>query len=451
MTDVLLVSPSGEMYAHGRGIFPTALRYAPLTLTTLAGLVPDDLGMRVRLVDEGTTTLGPDEKADLVGITAITGTATRAYAIADHFRRKGSTVVLGGVHPTLLPDEAQAHADAVVTGLAFESWPRLLRDYARGELETRYEQTHGMSLRGLPEPRRDLLPALGYASRASVQATYSCPYRCDFCAVVATQPDYTRRPVEDVIAEIERLPGRFIVFVDPSPMEDREYAKRLMRAMIPLRRRWGGLSTVRIGQDRELMDLAAESGCKGLLLGFEAVYQEGATSVNKGFNRVERYAQVVRDLHDRGIGINGTFIFGIDTDTEDTFARTVDFALEHGIDLPRYSILTPFPSTPLFSRLEREGRITTRDWALYDGQHVVYEPATMSAERLREGLLWAWERTYSLGGIAERTRRSGTNLLLNTITNLGYRHYATRLRRFPGEAMRARVREHNEPFMEDRK
>lgn len=430
---IALMSPSGVMYRKG-GIFPTALRYAPLTLTTLAGLIPDELEAEVVLYDEAAGDIPLNVDADLIGISAITGTVNRAYAYADHFRSQGKTVVLGGVHPTLMPDEAQKHADSVVTGMAYESWPQLLRDYQSGVLKPRYGQSGAPNLTNLPEPRRELLGNT-YISKASIQATFGCPFRCDFCAVVATNKHYIQRPIDDVLEELEKLKGPLVVFVDPSPIENKAYIKQLWREMIPLKKKWGGLATVRIADDPELMDLAAESGCKGLLLGFEDVAQETIHGINKGCNNVDEYKRVVSELHQRGISINGTFMFGMDGQDTDSFKRTVDFVHEVKIDLPRYAIYTPFPGTPVYSRMEKEGRILSRNWALYDAQHVVYKPMNMTPDQVVEGQLWAWEQTYKMSSILHRVIRKNTNPLIGMVSNLGYKYYGSRLGKYDEKTM----------------
>ncbi|OGI10105.1 MAG: hypothetical protein A3F80_02210 [Candidatus Melainabacteria bacterium RIFCSPLOWO2_12_FULL_35_11] len=419
------------MYRKKGGIFPTLLRYAPLTLTTLAALVPKELEAEIEIVDEGVCVLDENIEADLIGISAITGTAVRAYALANHFRKRGATVVLGGVHPTLMPQEAMHHADAVITGLAYETWPQLLRDFKNGELKKLYTQPENINLSNLPIPRRDLLKRFSYISYGAVQATFGCPYKCDFCAVTATSKNYLHRPITDVINEIEALGSHLIIFVDPSPIEDKKYIKELWRAMIPLKKIWSGLATVKIADDEELMDLAVKSGCKGLLIGFETVSNEGTQIINKSFNNVSNYKEIVKKLHDRGITINGTFMFGMDHDDKDSFKRTVDFVNEVKIDLPRYSIYTPFPGTPLFKRLEKEGRILTKNWTLYDAQHVVYKPLKMTSEELREGQLWAWKQTYSIKSIIHRILGSGVPPYVPLITNIGYRYYAKKLKDFP--------------------
>lgn len=421
------------MYSKENGIFPRALRYAPSTLTTLAALIPPELKANVEIVDEGVDRLYVNDNPDLVAISIITGTSERGYAIADHYRNRGVTVIIGGVHATLMPEEAKSHADAVVTGLAFQNWPELLTDFSKGKLQNFYRESSEMSLSGIPLPRFDLIKPFSYITKTSIQATFGCPFKCDFCAVVSTQKNYRHRPIAEVIRHLEQMSKRFVIFVDPSPIEDKRYIKELWRAMIPLKLNWGGLATVRIADDDELMDLAAASGCKGLLIGFETVIDAGTKMVNKPFNRVEKYRQVVSKLHSRGIGINGTFMFGMDTDDLDCFKRTVDFVQEVNIDLPRYAIYTPFPGTPIFKRLQEENRILTTRWSLYDAQHVVFQPKQMTTEQLYAGHIWAWKTTYSKRNIIKRVWHSGAPKLVSLLTNLGYQYYANRLHRYSPE------------------
>ena len=433
--NIKLISPGSVMYRKEGGIFPRLLRYAPLTLSTLAGLVPKELNADISLNDEIAKKINYNDNPDLVAISAITGTSNRAYAIADHYRKKGVPVVIGGVQASLMPDEAMNHADAIVTGMAFESWPELLRDFSKGKMKREYSQSNDMNFEKLPMPRRDLLPNFSYISKSSIQATFGCPYKCDFCAVISTQKNYLRRPIDDVIKEISEMKAKFVTFIDPSPMEDKKYIKQLFKEMIPLKKMWGGLATVKIIDDEELMDLAAASGCKGLLIGFETIDQEALNEVNKGFSRSNQYQEVCKELHDRGISINGTFIFGMDSHDNDIFQRTVDFVQENAIELPRYAIYTPFPGTGAYRKLKKEERILTNNWSLYDVQHAVFQPKNMTPDELFEGNILAWEKTYSTKNILSRISRAGTNIPLSLITNLGYRYYGKRLRRFTNDKM----------------
>ena len=427
---ILLLSPRGPLYRHRTGIWKKSLRYAPLTLTTLASLVPEELGAEVTIIDEGIADIDLDAEADLVGISAITGTAPRSYELARHFRQRGIPVVLGGVHPTLMPDEAARHADSVVVGYAEQTWPQLLRDFVARRMQARYYQGKNLSLANLPFPRRDLLPTARFATLHTIEATRGCIHRCDFCVVPAAWGRPLQKPVADIVADIRQMGARRLIFLDLNLIADIDYAKELFTALIPLNIVWGGLATTLIAQDDELLDLAARSGCRGLLLGFESLSPASLRETHKGFNLRLDYYDVVRRLHDRGIAIMGCFVFGFDHDTRDTFAQTVEFAIDANIDLPRYAIQTPFPGTALFHRLKREGRILTEDWSLYDGQHVVYQPCQMSAEELLRGTERAWKQTYSYRSIARRLIHARNLLSVAIPANLGYRFYAHRLHNY---------------------
>jgi radical SAM superfamily enzyme YgiQ (UPF0313 family) len=429
---IALISPKGPLYRHRGGIFGRSLRYMPLTLPTLAALIPEELDAELVCVDEGIEEVDPSTlEADLVGMTVITGSAKRAYALAAAFRERGAPVVLGGPHPTLVPDDAQPHADSVVVGYAEESWPRLLRDFARGEMQPRYHQSPELDLAGSPLPDRTVLPRRRYLTSHVFEATRGCIHSCDFCVVPSAwgrRP--LQKPVEDIVRDLRRMGTRKAIFVDLNLVADREYAWRLFHALKPLGIHWYGLATTLLAQDLPLLDLAAESGCRGLLMGLESISPANLRRSRKGFNRPDRFAQVVERLHERRIALQGCFVFGLDEDGPDVFERTARFAVDVAIDLPRFAIITPFPGTPLFRRLEAEGRVLTRDWERYDGQHVVFQPARMSVAELEEGTEAAWKEVYGWSGIARRLRRSAAPLHIALLTNLGYRHYARNLHRF---------------------
>lgn len=427
---IVLISPRGPLYRHRTGIWKKAMRYAPLTLTTLASLIPDDINAEVTLVDEGIADIDPNIEADLIGISAITGTAPRSYDLAAHFRRRSIPVVLGGVHPTLMPDEAVNHADTIVVGYAERTWPQLLRDFVAGRLRARYDQEPDLSLANLPFPRRDLLPAREYTTIHTVEATRGCIHHCEFCVVPSAWGRPLQRPVADVIADIRQMRPRRLIFLDLNLIADVDYAKELFTALIPLKIKWGGLATTLLAEDEELLDLTARSGCRGILIGFESLSRDSLIETRKGLNLRHDYHTVVRRLHERGIAIMGCFVFGFDHDTRDTFAETVEFVNDANIDLPRYAILTPFPGTPLFHRLQREGRILTEDWSLYDGQHVVYQPQQMSPDELLRRTEWAWKQTYSYRSIAKRLIGAHIQLPVAIATNLGYRFYAYHLHQY---------------------
>lgn len=428
---LVLVSPKGPLYRHRGGIFNRGLRYSPLTLPTLAALVPPDVPCDITIVDEGVMDVPPDLDADLVGMTVITGTAPRAYAIAAGLRARGIPVVLGGPHVTLVPDDAQPHADAIVTGYAEQTWPELLRDFQAGRMRRRYDQAAGLSLAGMPFPRRDLLPRGRYLISEVFEATRGCVYDCEFCVVPSAwgRTPY-QKPVDEVVADIRQTGARRALFVDLNLIADREHAARLFEALIPLRIEWYGLATCTLAYDRPLLELCARSGCRGLLVGFESLSAENNRAMRKGFNAPNRYREIMDTFHRRRIAIQGCFVFGLDSDTPDVFEKTARFVVEAAVDLPRFAIVTPFPGTALFRRLESEDRILTRDWEQYDAQHVVFQPAHMSPAELQRGTERAWRHAYSLRSMARRLSRTGAPPHVGVIANLGYRFYAHNLHRF---------------------
>ncbi|HQU72177.1 MAG TPA: radical SAM protein [Calditrichia bacterium] len=432
---IALLAPAGAMHRYN-GSFSVALHYAPLTLTTLAALVPEELEAEIELYDETAQFIPADLEADLIGITAITGTSQRAYRWADWFRSRGITVVLGGVHPTLMPEEAAQHADAVVVGYAEETWPQLLRDFQAGTLQPYYRMKPDFAMGGRPRPKRHLLKKSRYITLNSVEATRGCLHDCSFCVVPsAWGRSVLTRPVREVVEEVEALPGKDVIFIDVNLIANPPYAKQLFRELAPLNKWWFGLVTSNIVRNQELFDLMVKSGCKGVLIGFESLTAPSLQSINKSFNKVEEYHALVGKLHDAGIGINGTFVFGTDGDDPSVFEQNVGMIQKLKIDLPRYSLMTPFPGTGLYRSLQQQGRITEKDWALFDVEHCVIQPAGMSPEALEAGLEWAWKETYTFGSILERIPSMSMRFALNALTNLGYRKYARKLPRFTREVM----------------
>jgi len=426
-----LISPKGPLYRHRGGIFGQGLRYMPLTFPVLASLIPDDVDVELRCFDEGIESVPSDLDADLVGMTVLTGSAMRAYELSRGLRQRGVPVVMGGPHVTLVPEDAQPHAEAVVVGYAEDTWPTLLRDFVAGKMQSRYDQSPDLSLADRPAPDRSVLPRRRYITSHVYEATRGCIHDCDFCVVPSAwgrKP--LQHPVNDIIEDLQRNRTRRAVFIDLNIIADKIYAQKLFTALIPLRLQWYGLATTLLCEDLPLLDLAAKSGCRGLLMGLESISTTNLRQSHKGFNRPDRYASVVEKLHERGIGLQGCFVFGLDDDQPDVFEKTAKFAVDVGIDLPRFAIVTPFPGTTLYRRLESEGRILTRNWDLYDGQHAVFEPKHMSADELQQGAERAWLSAYSWPGIARRLRVAAAPWPIALITNLGYRRYAKRLHRF---------------------
>jgi len=426
----LLIMPDAHMHKLHVGPFVRSMREMPLTLCTLAALALKRSDCSVRLVDGSVEPVPLDAEADLVGISAITGCANSAYKIAGHYRERGIPVVLGGVHVTILPGEALRHADSIVIGRGETAWPRLLDDFARGQMQRIYreEMSSGDSLPGVPVPRWDLHKRHRYMLPYSIQATRGCRRACDFCTVHAVWPRFLKRPVAEVVRDIRATRSRYIAFNDVSLLDDPEYAKELLTAMIPLKKRWGGLATVDILRDPELLALLPKSGCAYLLFGFESNVPTVLTQINKGFNKPANYGELMRVMHTLGVSVQGCFVFGFDDDDPSVFDATIERVQELKVDIPRYSIYTPYPGTALFQRLLAEGRILSFNWEDYDTMHVVFRPAKMSPQELYAGFKRAYAETFSLRRIFNRMHGADLNTLINFVGNLSYRLFVRRLR-----------------------
>ncbi|MCJ8331892.1 MAG: radical SAM protein [Lentisphaeria bacterium] len=430
-----LISPKGPLYRHNGGIFKKSLRAAPLTLTTLAALIPENLNVEVELYDEGIEEI-PELDVDMVAMTVITGSAMRSYALAEEYMKRGITVVIGGPHVTLMPDEAAQHADSIITGYAEVNWPCLLRDFSLNKLKNKYTMATDFNLQDpalLPYPRRDLLNGKNYNTTHTFEATRGCVHECDFCVVPSAWGRKPfQKPIDHVIADIKQSGAKRLVFYDLNLIANRHYAVELFKALIPLNISWFGLSTTLI--DDKLAELMARSGCKGLLIGFESISKSVLKESAKVFNQPDNYRDLIVRLQKQGIMINGTFVFGNDEDRLENFDMIKDFVLDTGIELPRFSILTPFPGTPLFTRLKEEGRILNEDWSLYDGQHVVFQPRHMSPDELVKGHEKLWKDVYSYSSILKRTSRQMLRQIAFSPVifgaNIGYRFYARNLSRF---------------------
>ncbi len=421
--------PDAHMHKIEFFSFKKSLREAPLTLTTLGAMTPEHY--EVKIIDESIDSVPLDYKADIVGISTLTGTCLRAYELADHFRRAGSYVVIGGVHASIMPEEAKLFADTVIIGPAEFSWVKFLQDFENLCPERFYggvDVYEDDILRDVPSAKISLQRNSGYTIPATIQATRGCKHKCDFCSVNSVWPRFVKRPIADVIRDISLVPHHRIAINDVSLVDDIEYAKELFKAMIPLKKEWGGLATVLVAKDDELLDLMRKSGCKFLLLGFESAEQSVLKNISKGFNQSSNYKEVVDKLHYYGISIQGCFVFGFDHDTTDVFEKTVAIVNDLKIDIPRYSIYTPYPGTPLFERLSSEGRILSFNWNNYDTMHVVYQPKLMSPEELYAGFKWSYKETFKMSSIVRRSIFNGRNpSAINFVGNIVYRIFVNRL------------------------
>lgn len=433
---IALILPDGRIHKIRFPLFgfTRSFREAPLTATHLAALIPEELNADITIIDESVgQKIDYAKKYDLVGISVMTGTSTDAYKISAKFREKGVFVVLGGVHVTLLPEEAAQHADAIVTGFAEQSWPQLLNDFVAGTKKSRYESEDAPMI-NLPMPRRELQSSIRYNVPNTVFMTRGCLGKCDFCSIPAAGFGWNKRPIKDIINELKLIKSKLISISDVHLTQDVEYAKELFTAMIPLKKKWGALASTRVVDDPELLQLMQKAGCTFLLIGFESINQDSMKSIGKGHNIVDQYKKLVSILHDHSILIQGCFIFGFDNDKKDVFESTVDFIHEAGVDIPRFALYTPYPKTGAYRRLEKENRILHRNWYYYDTQHVVIQPKYMTPKELDEGFLWAYKKTFRTLPVINRSFRSPAPVI-TSVGNLAYHLYINRLKndnnRFP--------------------
>ena len=392
----------------------------PLGLSMVAALTPSEV--EVSLTDENVTAIDFQKETDLVGITVQAITAQRAYEIADTFRARGVKVILGGSHPSALPEEASQHADAVVIGEAEGIWPNLVKDFKGNKLQRVYRQHGRPSLVNLPIPRRDLFTKGAYYVPNTLSTTRGCPYACSFCSVTSFfGHTYRCRPVEEVLKEIETLGYRKLIgFVDDNIFGNPKFVKELLRALVPYKIRWVAQASVMVAKDDELLKLAAASGCISLLVGFETLSPANLVAVGKRVNVVDEYETVIRTIHSHGIAIHGFFILGLDEDDEDVFARTIRFARKMRLESAQFAWPVPYPGTALCESLDKAGRIVTKDWAQYES-NPVFEPKLMSREMLKKGHDWAWREFYSLPSIWRRIGVARRNLVPFWVMNLSFR------------------------------
>ena len=422
---ILLVSPDRRdvVEARSRGSPRLKAPFPPLSLLQVAALTPSE--HQVTLVDEAVEDVDFGFPCDLAGITAFTSSAPRAYDIASGFRKRGISVVIGGMHASACPEEALQHCDAVVVGEAEGVWERVVDDACRGRLQRVYRSGDYPDMRAVPAPRRDLLRREKYLVPDTVQATRGCAHNCSFCSVTAFFGRRIRsRAPAAVAAEVGSLSGRLVAFVDDNITTVPSYARDLFERLIGAGKKWMGQASTAVLDNSELIHLAARSGCRALFVGLETLSDAALKRVNKGFNVAATFKDTIKRLHDAGIGVIGSFMFGFDFEDEAVFERTTRFADEAHIDVPQYSILTPLPGTRLHAEMEAEGRIIDRDWSHYDGGHVVFAPRGTTPEKLEDGLKAALKYSYSRVDILRRLFGASARLPSMLALNLAFRRRA---------------------------
>jgi radical SAM superfamily enzyme YgiQ (UPF0313 family) len=387
--NILFILPSTPREKKKKSVFSDLLWKAvftpPLTFKMLAAVTPPE--HTITLLDERIEKINFSNHFDVVGISTITPAAYRAYEIADEFRQRGTKVVLGGWHPSIYPAEAKQHADAVIIGEGENSWLQLLQDLKKGTSRAFYKNAQPVDLHSLPHPRRNFSHNRGFIIE-EIQTTRGCTTGCQYC-VITNRPFgcvWRSRRIPDIVKEIETIPQKFLYFCDPSLTTNPQYTKQLFNALKPLNKKiFCNGNTNILFKDEELLRLSSEAGCVEWSIGFESINQKNLDNIGKNTNNVHNFSETVKKIHEYGIAVNGNFIFGMDEDHSDVFDKTMDAVNEWELDLSAFSILTPFPGTPLFDRMEKEQRILTKDWSLYDLQHVVFRPKHLSIEELEEG------------------------------------------------------------------
>lgn len=373
--------------------------FPPLGLATLAAyLSPED---DIELQDQHVEELNLNDNPDLVIIQVYITNAYRAYKIADHYKKQGAYVLLGGIHVTSLPEEAMPHADSIFLGVGEETFQQFLRDFKNGNPKKVYSSSI-RTLEKIPPIRRDLIKRNKYLIPNSIVVTRGCPHHCNFCykdAFFEGGRSFYTQLVDSALAEIERLPGKHLYFLDDHLLGNAKFASELFEGMKGMNRVFQAAATVDSILRGNLIEKAAEAGLRSLFVGFETFSPANLKQSNKKQNLEKDYIKAVNRLHSLGIMINGSFVFGLDEDDKDVFKRTVDWGVENAITTSTYHILTPYPSTRLFKDMDQQGRILTRDWNLYDTRNVVYQTKSLTAEELKSGYEWAYKEFYSWSNI----------------------------------------------------
>ncbi len=397
-----LINPKTNSLTTRPMYFNRAL-YSPLAgLLAVAACIPRDQ-YEVVLTDENIEPVDFGLKADLVGISAMTSYVNRGYEIADAFRASGMPVIMGGVHPSFMPEEALNHCDAVVIGEAELVMDKVLDDLKNGCLRGLYKADALHPMTGLNLPRYDLLKKNRYVNRTFVQTSRGCHQGCTFCAEpLMNGLKFRYRPVDEVIHEMETCGARTISINDADFFGTPERPKEVMRALKGRGLKWQAGVTSKLAQDDRMLELAAESGCTLLSIGFESISRTTLKSVHKHVNQPDQFAALVEKVHSYGIMVFGLFMFGFDGDDLSSFGATADFTINTKFDACAYSALTPYPGTLTWYEMRKANRIVSYDWTRYDQGHVVYKPAQMSAVELRQGIAKVYERFYSASSIASR-------------------------------------------------
>jgi radical SAM superfamily enzyme YgiQ (UPF0313 family) len=399
--------------------------FPPLGLATLAAYL--DEADQVTIQDEHVEKLDLDDEPDLVVIQVYITSAYRAYELADHYRAKGAYVTLGGLHVTSLPEEAARHADTIFLGPGEDTWPAFLSDYRQGSAAKVYT-SRVRTLVAMPKIRRDLIKRNLYLVPNSIVVSRGCPHVCDFCykeAFFQGGKSFYTQQVDDALAEINRLPGRHLYFLDDHLFGNPRFAGALFDGMKGMRRLWQAAGTVQSVLRPGLLEKAVESGLRSLFVGFETLSSSNLQEQHKYQNLNRDYRAAIQRLHEHGVMVNGSFVFGMDDDDETVFERTVEWAIKQGIETATFHILTPYPTTALYERMARQDRLLHSNWDLYDTRHVVYRPTKLAPDVLEAGYWRAYRDFYRWGSIFQGawTRASWNDRLRHVAYATGWKKF----------------------------
>jgi radical SAM superfamily enzyme YgiQ (UPF0313 family) len=437
---ILLISPTVDNSKRTN----QGLMMPQLALYILQGLTPAE--HEVQILDEEEEELILDESCDLVGISCMTANAPRSYQIAKKFRSLGKTVVMGGVHPTILPEEALKHCDSVVIGEAEGVWETLLEDFQNSNLQPTYHEPYPDLDRYVPKDFSKVLKK-GYFKLVPIMTTRGCPYNCDFCCVTNLFGKKIRHiSIENVVRDIKESGARNFMFLDDNIIGHPAYAKELFKAIMPLKIHWVGQASLSLVKDEEMMQLAADSGCRALFIGLESVSVEQLKTMRKTIKDIDDLEKALKKIKNMGILIHASMIFGFDNDNEDVFDDTVDFLIKNKVSTVSFNVLTPYPGTKTYDDLKEAGRLLTDDWRYYDHNTVVYQPTKMTPFQLQEGKTRARKRFYDFRSVMKRLTGNLYNPVVYLATNYGNikqtRVEAERNKRLKGELF-SDFHEHN--------
>ena len=412
---ILLISPTIDASKRTN----KGLMIPQLALYILQGLTPPE--HEVRIIEEETEDIDLDQECNLIGISCMTANAARAYELSQEFKKRGKTVILGGVHPTILPDEALQYADSVVVGEAEGVWKTLLTDFQNANLKRKYHNPTPDLGKYVPKDFSKIIKKRLF-SLVPIMTTRGCPYNCDFCCVTNLFGKKMRHiPVENVVRDIKESGAKNFMFLDDNIIGHPQYAKTLFKALKPLKIRWVGQASVSLlVRDGSLMQLAAESGCQALFFGIESVSEDQLKSMHKAIKEIEHLESALKKIKKMGILIHASMVFGFDSDKKEIFDETVQFLIRNKVSTVSFNILTPYPGTKVYDDMKRENRLTTTDWRYYDHNTVVFKPTNMTALELQTGKVNARKKFYSIWSVLKRLPGNMYNPIIYFATNIGH-------------------------------